>query len=224
MKKLVLSSLLVLFVAPACEPKELDPCVQQSDCGDKFICVSDRCLTQKAADERCKTNESFAAACAGYGECTWKDGKCAVGGADDCKASKGCSENAKCSFDEGTKKCKIGGDADCKQSEFCTKLKRCKHDAKTDKCVPGSTEECKAQTDCKAAAVCTYDEKSGGCIITAEDCKASAMCEQFGLCALDEKAKKCAPGSEEDCKKGPDCKGPDKLCAWDDEAKKCVKE
>jgi len=224
MKTLVHLALLALFVLPACEPKELDSCVQQSDCGDKLVCVNDRCLTQAGADERCKNNEKYAANCAGYGECSWDQGKCVVGGPDDCKTSKGCMADAKCTFDDGTKKCKVGGDADCKSSEFCTKLKRCKYDAKTDKCVPGSTEECKAQTDCKAAAVCTYDDESGKCIVTARDCKASVMCEQFGLCALDEKAKKCAPGSEEDCKKTADCKGPDKLCAWDEEAKKCVKE
>ena len=203
-----------------CEPQELDSCLRPGDCGSKLMCVKSRCLSQKAANDGCKNLDQYTKDCKKRGECTWKEGKCVVGGPEDCKTSEGCAADATCSYN-GKDKCVIGSDADCKQSEFCSKLKRCKHDKATQSCVPGSDAECKEQTDCKAAAACTFDKATSKCVPSAADCKASVMCINLGLCALDKG--KCVPGSEEDCKKTVDCKA-GKVCGWDEDAKKCVKE
>jgi len=218
----LLLALTVLFTTLGCEPQELDKCVKPGDCGTKLMCVNSRCLSQEAASDRCRRNDQYSKACEKRGECTWKEGKCIVGGAEDCKNSKGCKADATCTYD-GKSACVIGGDHDCKSSEFCTTLQRCMHDKATKKCVPGSDTECKAQTDCKAAAACTFDEATKKCLPSEADCKASVMCVNLGLCALDKAKNKCVPGSEEDCKKTVDCKA-GKVCGWDEAAKKCVKD
>ncbi len=220
--KVLTFALISLLAALGCEPKELDKCVKQGDCGTKLFCVNTRCLSQKAANDRCKNNERYTKACAKRGECTWKDGKCIVSGPEDCKNSKGCKVDATCTYD-GKGACVIGSSDDCKSSEFCTKLRRCLRDKATKKCVPGSDKECKFQTDCKAAAACTFDSATSKCVPSAADCKASVMCVNLGLCALDKAKNKCVPGSEEDCKKTVDCKA-SKVCDWDEKAKKCVKK
>ncbi|RLB57739.1 MAG: hypothetical protein DRI90_17620 [Deltaproteobacteria bacterium] len=219
----LLFSIGLVASAVGCEPKELDKCLKNKDCGASMSCIDSRCLGKEASSKHCKNSAKFAANCERNGACSWVEGQCEPASKEDCAGSSGCKKDARCTFD-GKDRCVLKSGDDCKSSEFCTKLQRCAYDEKSKQCLPGNDAQCKAQSDCKAGAACTFDDKApSNCVPSESDCKESVMCKNLGLCALGPEKKKCVPGSEEDCKLTIDCKA-GKICAWDAEAKKCVKE
>jgi hypothetical protein len=62
--------------------------------------------------------------CMDRGECTFQNGKCVVGGDDDCqKKSRACRMYGRCTAKDG--KCTAASDEDCKKSQKCTSFKEC---------------------------------------------------------------------------------------------------
>jgi hypothetical protein len=126
-------------------------CKANQDCVSGHGCADDKtCQTYKTIECRGRGDT-----CKREGLCTGEGKRCMAADDADCKGSKVCAQEARCTAKIGS--CVIGSAEDCKA--LCTQFGRCTF--KDNKCVAGSDDDCKASEACTKYGKCTAS--AGNC-------------------------------------------------------------
>lgn len=140
----------------------------------------------------CKASDG----CTREGSCVDKGDGC-VADADGCSQSTRCSEEGRCSIDDGL--CVAAADSDCKDAKACTHGGRCKADAGS--CIVKSDQECKVAAVCKEEERCSA--RDGICV---KSCAEDELCKKHGRCGeRDSHPGSCVALSDADCDKAEVC-------------------
>ena len=136
--------------------------------------------------------------CREWGECTWKNRKCIVGGDGDCLNAGDCTRSGNCSFDG--KKCVPSSDQHCQESNRCKEFGNCS--LAEGECVPGSQAHCDGAPNCKTGLGCLYERRRCW-----PNCAGSDECRREGKCIWGDCEGACVVSrSGEDCAKSTGCR------------------
>ena len=134
--------------------KEGDKCKGQEDCEFGFSCAKDDKTCQTPQTIGCRERES---ACALEGRCYGeKSGRCIAKFPADCKKSKVCKNEGRCTAKDG--KCIAATRADCQ--ELCGRMGHCT--PKDGRCIAETDDDCKDSKRCTMYDQCVA--KNGQCI------------------------------------------------------------
>ncbi|MFA5624268.1 MAG: hypothetical protein WC966_04330 [Bradymonadales bacterium] len=168
-----------------CGDWDSNECNWNSDCGDGYSCISNRCIL----DWVCK----YDAECGGR---LCRDGAC-VDCTDtlQCGSGKVCNDNGICVIDIDVERPECLFDLDCADGQRC----------EAEKCVDKPRPDCRIDADCADGFECS----AGVCVERSPECVSNSDCKEDEICTKGEcipcQTEVCEPGEDLECVFGADC-------------------